>query len=152
MIFQESPPGLRRLCIPWAPGHQARDSSLRNFKSQPEQLSMNPGRTPARVGCSHSLDQITDLTTDSRPSRSFGFEFPEKLETLSVPADNGIRVDNDKRFTPRAPDSGKENPEKSIRHSNLRPPVRPFHHDQLLAKRQVLSSEIRGDPESQPNK
>jgi hypothetical protein len=89
--------------------------------------------------------------TDSRPSRSLVFEFPEKLETLSVPADNGIRVDNDQRFTPRAPYSGKQNPEEPICHSYFRPPVRSFHHDQLLAKRQVLGSEIRGDPESQPN-
>nr|WP_319394319.1 hypothetical protein [uncultured Desulfobacter sp.] len=61
---------------------------------------MNPGRTPVWIGCSHPPDQITDFTTDLRPSRAFGFEFPEKFETLAMPVDNSIRLYNDERFTP----------------------------------------------------
>ena len=34
------------------------------------------------------------------------FEFPEKFETLAVPADNGLRLYNDKRFAARTPNSG----------------------------------------------
>ena len=112
---------------------------------------MNPGRTPAWIGFGHSPDKIADFTTDLRSSRTLGFEFPEKLETLAVPADNGIRTDNDQRFTPRSPNSGKQNPEEPVHHLNLRPPVHPFHHGQLLAKRQVLGSEIRSDSELRPN-
>ncbi len=111
---------------------------------------MNPGRTPAWIGSGHSLDKMTDFTTDLRSSRAFGFEFPEKLKTLSVPADNGIRLDNDERLAPRSPNSGNQNPEEPIHHSNLRPLVRPFHHDQLLAKRKVFGSEIRSDFELRP--
>jgi hypothetical protein len=59
---------------------------------------MNPGRTPARIGCSHPPDKITDFTTDRRPSMTFGFEFPEKFETLAMPVDNGVRLYNDERF------------------------------------------------------
>ncbi len=36
-------------------------------------------------------------------------------------------------------------------HSNFRPLVYPFLYDQLLAKRKVLGSEIRGDFELRPN-
>ena len=108
---------------------------------------MNPGCTPTRIGFGHFPDKIADFTTGLRSSRAFGFEFPEKLETLAVPADNGIRLDNDQRFAPRAPDSRKHNPEEPICHSYLRPPVCPFHYGQLLAKRQVLGSEIRSDSE-----
>jgi len=111
---------------------------------------MNPGRTPIWIGCSHPPDQITDFTTDLRPSRAFGFEFPEKFETLSMPADNSIRLYNDERFAPRSPNSGKQNPEEPIRHSNFRPLVRPFHYGQLVAKRKVFGSKIRNDFELQP--
>ncbi len=59
---------------------------------------MNPGCTPAWIGFGHSPDKIADLTIDCWSSGTFGFEFPEKLKTLAVPVDNGIRLYNDKRF------------------------------------------------------
>ena len=89
---------------------------------------MNPERTSTRIGYSHFPDKVTDFTTGSRSSWAFGFEFQEKLETFAVPADNGIRPYNDKRSAPRTPNSVKQSPEESIRHSNLRPLVRPFHY------------------------
>ncbi len=106
---------------------------------------MNPGRTPAWIGCSHPPDKITDFTTDLRPSRAFGFEFPEKFETLAMPVDNSIRLYNDERFAPGTPNSGKQNPEEPIYCMNLRPSAGSLHYDQLMAKRKVLGSEIRGD-------
>ena len=111
---------------------------------------MNPGRTPARIGFGHFPDKVTDFMIDFWSSWAFGFEFPEKFETLAVPADYGIRLCNDESFSPRTPNSGKHYPEKPICHSNLRPPVRPFHNDQLLAKRKVFGSEIRSDFELRP--
>ncbi|NOR26115.1 MAG: hypothetical protein GQ542_17350 [Desulforhopalus sp.] len=75
---------------------------------------MNPGRTPAWIGCSHPPDKITDFTTDLRPSRTFGFKFPEKFETLAMPVDNSIRLYNNESFAPGTPDSGKQNPEEPI--------------------------------------
>ena len=112
---------------------------------------MNPGRTPAWIVYSHPPDKVTDFTTDLRPSRAFGFEFPERFETPVMPVNNSIRLYNDERFAPGTPNSVKQNPEEPIRHSNLRPLVRPFHYDQLLAKRKVLGCEIRGDFELRPN-
>ena len=55
---------------------------------------MNPGRTPIWIGCSHPPDQITDFTTDLRPSRAFGFKFPEKFETLAMTRDlrQGVQI------------------------------------------------------------
>ncbi len=99
----------------------------------------------------HPPDKITDFTTDLRPSRAFGFEFPEKFKTLAMPVNNSIRLYNEERFAPRSPNSGKHKPEESIRPSNFWPLVRPFHYDQLLAKPKVLDSEIRGDLELRPN-
>ena len=112
---------------------------------------MNPGRTPAWIVYSHPPDKVTDFTTDLRPSRAFRFEFPEEFEPLAMPVDNSIRLYNDKRFAPRSPNSGKQNPEESIHYSNFRPLVRPFHYGQLLAKRKVFGSEIRSDFDLRPN-
>jgi hypothetical protein len=101
---------------------------------------MNPGCTPARIGLSHFPDKITDLTIGFWSSGTFGFEFPEKLKTLAVPVHNSIRPYYDKRFAPRNPNSGKQNPEGPIHHSNFRPLVCPFHYGQLVAKCKVLSA------------
>jgi hypothetical protein len=89
-------------------------SPFGNLETQPQQFPMNPGRTPAWIGCSHPPDKITNFTIDLRPSRAFGFEFPEKFEPLAMPVDNSIRLYNDEKFAPRSQDSGKHNPEKPI--------------------------------------
>ncbi|MBU1137577.1 MAG: hypothetical protein KKA76_01235, partial [Proteobacteria bacterium] len=67
---------------------------------------MNPGCISAWIGCSHPPDKITDFTTDFNSSRAFGFEFPEKVETLAMSVNKSIRRYNDERFTSGAPTSG----------------------------------------------
>ena len=106
---------------------------------------MNSGRTSAWIGCSHLPEKITDFTTDMRRSLAFGFEFPEKFKTPAIPVDNSIRFYNDERFAPGTPNSGKQNPEEPIHHSNLRSLVRPFHYEQLLAKDKASTSLLRQD-------
>ena len=115
---------------------------------------MNSRGSPAWIGCSHFSDKITDFKIDSRSSKpfSFGFSFPEKLESLAVPSYNGFRSDNDKGFSPRTPNSIKQNPEEPIYCMNLRSSVSPFHNGQLLTKYQVLGSQMRSDTEFYPNK
>ena len=104
-----------------------------------------------KTGVCGPPDKITDFMTDLRLSRTFGFEFPEKFEPLAMPEDNSIRLYNDKRFAPRSPNSGKQNPEEPIHYSNFRPLVRPFHSGQLLAKGKIFGSEIRINFELRPN-
>jgi hypothetical protein len=68
-----------------------------------------------------------------------------------VPANNGIRHYNDKRFAPTSPNAGKQYPEETIRHSNFRPLVRPFHDSQLMAQCDILNSKIQGDFDLRPH-
>jgi hypothetical protein len=112
---------------------------------------VNPGRTPARIDFGHFPNKLADFTIDTGPSRTFGFECPKKLKTLSVPTDNGIRLYNDKRFAPKMPNSGKQNPEEPIGHSKFRPLVCSFHDGQLLAKRNILSNKICDDFDLRPH-
>ncbi|MCP3888381.1 MAG: hypothetical protein GY702_05850 [Desulfobulbaceae bacterium] len=44
---------------------------------------MNPGCTPAWIGFGHFLDKTTDFTIGFWSSRTFGFDFPEKLKALA---------------------------------------------------------------------
>lgn len=75
---------------------------------------MYPGCFPARICCRHSSDTLTNFTIGMRPSRSFGFQFPEMLKSFAVPLYNGFWFNNDKVFSPRTPNPGKQNPEESI--------------------------------------
>ena len=100
---------------------------------------MNSWCTPDWIGSSNLSDRITDFTVDLGSSFNFGFDFPEKLEAISVPSYNGFWFDNNERFAPRAPYLRKQNPEKPILCFDLRSSVDSFHHGQLLAKCEVLN-------------
>ncbi|MDB4303449.1 hypothetical protein N9934_01480 [Desulfosarcina sp.] len=71
-----------------------------------------------------------------------GFKFPEQLETFSMPTHHGLGFDNDQNLLPVAPETGKDNPEKTVSAAKLRPFDRPFHGGHLLAKRKVFQSQI----------
>jgi len=86
VIFQERPPPLGwRLGDPTM--HQIGNRSFGDLDSQLEQLAMNPGSAPERVGLRHLKNKVTDLGADRRPPGAFGpgLELPEQLETLSMP-------------------------------------------------------------------
>jgi hypothetical protein len=52
LIAQESPPGLIRWCS--SPSHHVfGDRSLTDLDAELEQLAMDPGRSPERVGSAH---------------------------------------------------------------------------------------------------
>jgi hypothetical protein len=66
--------------------------------------------------------------------------FQKSLEPLRCQWTKVSVIYNDERFAPGTQNSGKQNPEEPILHSNLC----PFHYDQLFAKRKVLGYKIRG--------
>ncbi len=60
VIAQEGPPVLRRCSV--SSHHLLRDCSLAHLHAELEQLAVDPGRTPERVGAAHLPNQIADLT------------------------------------------------------------------------------------------
>jgi len=137
MVVQEGPPGLRRrFLVCGALRHQAGDCSLGNFESQLDQLTMNPWCAPGRIGQGHRFDVIPDFRINFWPSRNLGFEFPEELETLAMPADHGFRFNDVDRFAPAGPDPGEDDPKDPCDHSDFWPLVL------LLINRQLL---LQGD-------
>jgi len=152
MVVQECPPGLgRRLVVRFSIRHQAGDCPLGNIVPEFGQLTMNPWRAPCRIGHGHLFDEIPDLRVDFRPSRDLGFEFPEELETLAMPADHGVGLDDVERFAPAGPEPGEDDPEEPGDHPDFWPLVLLLINCQLLAKRDVLCCKIRGEFEPFPD-
>ena len=114
---------------------------------------MNPWRTPKRVGIRHLKNKVTDFRADRRSPGSFaaGLNSPKQLETFFMPTHHGLWFDNDQSLSPVAPETGKDNPEKTITGTKLRSFGRPFHSGQLLAKRKVLQNDIKSLFESEKN-
>ena len=77
--------------------HQVGNCSLGDLDSQLEQLAMNSGRTPERIGRCHLKNKVTDLRADRRPPESLlpGLKSPEQLETLSMPPNDSFGFDDD---------------------------------------------------------
>ena len=96
--------------------HQIGNGSFGDLDSQLEQLSVNPGSAPKRVGLRHLQNKVPDIRADRRLPGSFapGIKFPEQLETFSMPPHHGLGFDNDQSLLPVAPETGKQNPEKTV--------------------------------------
>jgi len=143
MVFQECSPCLgRRLGL--STMHQIGNCSLGDLDSQLEQLAMNSGRTPERIGRCHLKNKVTDLRADRRPPGSLlsGLKSPEQLETLSMPTNDSFGFDEDQWLLPVAPETTKHNPEKTVFCWNLWPFLMTFPDGQLLAERKVFQSQI----------
>ena len=77
--------------------HQVGNCSLGYLNSQLEQLAMNSGRTPERVGVRHLKNKAADLRIYRRPPGSLllGLKSPEQLETLAMPLNDSFGFDDD---------------------------------------------------------
>ena len=70
MVFQKSPPRLG-WWLGFPTRHQVGNRSFGNLNTELEQLSMNSGSTPKRIGLYHPANKITDLRADRRPPGPF---------------------------------------------------------------------------------
>jgi hypothetical protein len=100
--------------------------------------SMDPGRTPRRVGQAHVTDQPTNferhLWSAAAKSR---IPSPEQTKTSTMPADDRGRLDNHQSIqSPRCnPVEGRKN--EVIEIAKGEPPLRVFsQHIELVAQRQ----------------
>lgn len=95
MIVQESPPRLGgRLPVL---GHQSGNRALGDRDAQLQQLAMNPGRSPKRVGGGHLSYQVSHLATGFGAADAFSPRnpTPEEAETLAMPGHYGPWFDDD---------------------------------------------------------
>src|SRR5277367_5274373 len=99
---------------------------------------MDARRTPEWVSTTHGTDQIPDFRRDRRPSGSSvpNLPGPKQAEAFAVPADNGLRFDDDQRGSPIGPDTGQPRPKHTVPHGQLRPLLgRAPEHTNLMPQR-----------------
>src|SRR6478672_2574357 len=100
MVQEERSPALRR----WAPasGHVLRNGGLANIDAELEELSMDAGSAPERIGEAHLADQPPTFRRYAGPARTpTRFPAPEAAKASSVPADDGLRL-NDRKYIQNA--------------------------------------------------
>src|SRR6266487_4462585 len=115
VVGQERAPGLAR----WARGSApsvALDRTLRDHQPELEQFAADPFAAPARVVPRHRRDQLAHLGTEPWPAQwSTGAPAPEEAPGLPLPADDALRLDQDKVSTPvGAAQSADHNPEEFV--------------------------------------
>ena len=102
---------------------------------------MNPRSTPGRIVCRHLEDEIPDLLGWLLPSDSLfhpGDQAPVPAEAGTVPADHGLRRNDDERTLPSGPEPVCEHPEEFVQGADLWFAVLAFQYGELLPERDVL--------------
>ena len=99
---------------------------------------MDPWRSPERIGAAHLPNQVTNLTLYSGPPGS-GAPTPKQTESLTVPLDDGGRLDQHHHLQTAWPQSVERNPEQAVE-SKQPETTRPLaaKNVQLMAEGEVL--------------
>ena len=137
VIAEESPPVLRRWCSSSSHrvlGHR----SLADLDAELEQLTVDPGRAPERVGAAHLPDQIPNLAIHCWPS---GSRTPsqKQAEALAVPLDDGGRLDQHHHLQTAWPQSVEQDPEQAVDREQPQPTrLLAAKNMQLMTQGEVL--------------
>src|SRR5690348_10595443 len=87
--------------------HVFRDRRLGDLKAKHQQLAMDPRRSPLWILFAHPSDQIAQLATDLwPPCRLPRFPAPERRETSTMPAKDGLRLNDMRRTEQARPEPG----------------------------------------------
>src|SRR6266849_1311665 len=119
-------------------------SSQNLCPAQHQELAVDSGRAPERVGERHLLDEGSQLRAHRRTpwptmSRLSG---PESAEPLPMPADDGLWPNQAQGIAPARPALRKPDPEDPGDSSELRPLGALAQEGQLLPKREILERQM----------
>jgi hypothetical protein len=93
----------------------------------------------------HLEDELSDFGCDRRSARRLRSALPAPVETeaLTVPAEDGLRLDEDESSTPSGPATREPRPQESIRAAKLDSPSRELalEDEELMAEREHLGLE-----------
>src|SRR5262245_10434388 len=99
VVAEECLPALRRRSTP---NHLFRDRRLGDLKAEHQQLAMDPRCSPLWVFLAHPSNEIAQLASDLCPPCPLSpLPAPERRETRTMPAKDGLRL-NDMRRTEQA--------------------------------------------------
>ena len=121
------------------------DRRLREAEAELEQFAMDARSAPGEIRAMHLHDELTNLRFDARSSRApqSALPAPVEAETLSVPADHGLRAHKEESLTPFRPKPRKPGPEHAIGGPKLNSSssALAFEDEELVTKRGDLSPE-----------
>src|SRR6202035_3478397 len=97
MIAKERPPALGRRVA--SPNHVLGHAGLSDVDAELEEFSMDPRRSPQRVGNAHLADKIAYLQRNCWPATPrLRFPAPIQSEAGAMPFDYGLRLNNRQRI------------------------------------------------------
>jgi len=141
LIAQEAAPGRGRLTS--SSHHVLGDGRLADLDAELEQLTVDPGRTPERVGAAHLPNQIANLAIHRRPPGSRA-PTPKQSESLTVPLDDSGSLHQHHHLQAAWPQSVEQDPEHAVE-STQPETTRP-----LAVKNMQLIDAGPGSPVPQP--
>ena len=140
VVRQERPPSLR-----WGTrsgvDHVLSDRGFGNLVAEQSQLSLDARCAPEAILAGHALNQGTNCGIDLRPTTVFGLPTPVQLEPASVPAHDGVRLDEDEGRAPTTPQPGDPDPEDAVSSAKAGTLCRAADDGQLLSKGQILGDQ-----------
>ena len=110
------------------------------MRCPPEELTVDPGRSPERIGERHLEDQVLELRADRGTPWPLAPRLPgpEKPEALAMPADDGLWANQAQGVAPRWPAAGEPDPEEAVHRPKLRSLGAMPQESQLLPECEVL--------------
>jgi len=138
MVVEEGQPTLRFVLITVPPQTFKISGNCRlgNVESQVEQFAVDSRSAPGWILRLHAPDQLADLGTDYRSSRSPtpGPNPPKEPEPSAMPGHHGLRLHDDQRFDPARPDAAEHNPEQPVETLQTGTGLLPLENAELLAQ------------------
>ena len=115
---------------------------------------MNSRGGPFWILLSHLPDQRPNFIIDDGPDKAFGprLKAPRRTKAGRMPADYGLRLDNDWGMGPCRPKPAEAKPKPSIPHSQSRARISLLENAQLLAQGKDLNAQIVAGAEERTRK
>ena len=96
--------------------HVFRDGRLRDLHSECQQLAVDSGCAPARIGLRQGPNQCAEVCRDGRSAGALAtLPCPEHAEASAMPRDDGLRFDDDERLSPTGSRTRQPSPEPAVR-------------------------------------
>ena len=126
--------------------HVTGDGSLGDGDAELEQLAVNPGSAPQRIGAAHLPDQVDGIWADClapRFTRS-AFPTPEEPEPGAMPLNDSARLNEAESDLPIRPGLREPSPEGAVQRGQARAFVATAEDQDLVPQSEVLKKQIPG--------
>jgi hypothetical protein len=160
MVSKEGEPTFGRVRISRRSAHPARDRSLGEIKTEQEEFSVYPRRSPGWILGNHPENQISNLFREPSPPCRLsgpGDQAPIETEACPMPSNHRLRRDDNQSFFPGGPEPVGNDPEEFVEAAQHRSRVATLQYGELLPEREVFQYEMpttakRASKRSQPEK